>query len=248
MACGVGTSRIRRRRGVDFADTKDSIRGVACIRLSLLDCSCELVSAVSLQRPVDVHLFGDGIGNDNASRQTRRNRIHIPSINLNGVENGAQVSPYNFLCPVRLRYNRSMVSTSNLVTATSAADECVASSDDLKASNDELDVPHRTLGLSERLGSGDGEREALMTRQVAFEAVPASAFFAIVGPCNAVMVNLPECRMRWAAKQARRSAHQSLSQPLCVPKENLVVLKPLSSLLLPATAQQNQRHQHRIQF
>jgi hypothetical protein len=62
-----------------------------------------------------------------------------------------------------------MVSTSNLVTATSAADEYVASSDDLKASNDELDVSHRTLGLSERLGSADGERRTLLPRQIAFE-------------------------------------------------------------------------------
>jgi hypothetical protein len=63
-----------------------------------------------------------------------------------------------------------MVSTSNLVTATSAADEYVASSDDLKASNDELDVSHRTLGLSERLGSADGERRTLLPRQISLRA------------------------------------------------------------------------------
>jgi hypothetical protein len=62
------------------------------------------------------------------------------------------------------------------------------------------------------------------------------------------MVKLPECLMRWAAKQARLSDHQSLSQPLCVPKENLVVLKLLSPLLLPVTALENQRYQRRIQL
>jgi hypothetical protein len=127
--------------------------------LFAFDCSSGLVIAVSLQRPVDVHLFGDGIGNDNARRQTRRNRIHVPPINLNGVENGAQVSPHNLLCSIRIRHNRSMVATSNLVTATSAAYDCVTASDDLKASNDELDVPHSAIGLGERLGSGDGERK-----------------------------------------------------------------------------------------
>ncbi len=29
-------------------------------------------------------------------------------------------------------------------------------------------------GLGERLGSGDGERETLLTRQIAFEPLPAS--------------------------------------------------------------------------
>jgi hypothetical protein len=35
--------------------------------------------------------------------------------------------------------------------------------------------------LGERLGSGDGEREASMTRQIAFEPLPASVLFAFVG-------------------------------------------------------------------
>ena len=38
-----------------------------------------------------------------------------------------------------------------------------------------------TLWLGERLGSGDGEREALLTRQIAFEPLPASVLFAFVG-------------------------------------------------------------------
>lgn len=33
------------------------------------------------------------------------------------------------------------------------------------------------LFLAKRLGSGDGEREALMTRQIAFGPLPASALF-----------------------------------------------------------------------
>jgi hypothetical protein len=32
--------------------------------------------------------------------------------------------------------------------------------------------------LGERFGSGDGERKALLTRQIAFEPLPASVLFA----------------------------------------------------------------------
>jgi hypothetical protein len=34
------------------------------------------------------------------------------------------------------------------------------------------------LKLGERLGSGDGERKTLLTRQIAFEPLPASVLFA----------------------------------------------------------------------
>jgi hypothetical protein len=34
---------------------------------------------------------------------------------------------------------------------------------------------------AERLGSGDGERKTLITRQIAFEPLPASVLFALVG-------------------------------------------------------------------
>jgi len=33
--------------------------------------------------------------------------------------------------------------------------------------------------LAERLGSGDGERKTLLTRQIAFEPLPASVLFAL---------------------------------------------------------------------
>ncbi len=51
--------------------------------------------------------------------------------------------------------------------------------------------PHRRLVLedvegsfhflAERFGSGDGERKTLLTRQIAFEPLPASVLFALVG-------------------------------------------------------------------
>lgn len=41
------------------------------------------------------------------------------------------------------------------------------------------------------------------------------------------MVQLPECVIEWTTKQAPLSAHQSLSQPLSVPRENLGALKQL---------------------
>jgi hypothetical protein len=34
---------------------------------------------------------------------------------------------------------------------------------------------------AERFGSGDGERKTLLTRQIAFEPLPASVLFALVG-------------------------------------------------------------------
>ena len=40
---------------------------------------------------------------------------------------------------------------------------------------------HEAAMLAERLGSGDGERKTLLTRQIAFESLPASVLFALVG-------------------------------------------------------------------
>jgi hypothetical protein len=37
------------------------------------------------------------------------------------------------------------------------------------------------LILGERFGSGDGERKTLLTRQIAFEPLPASVLFVLVG-------------------------------------------------------------------
>jgi hypothetical protein len=48
-------------------------------------------------------------------------------------------------------------------------------------------IPHgdqRCL-LGERFGSGDGERKTLLTRQIAFEPLPASVLFAL-GWCGVV--------------------------------------------------------------
>ena len=44
--------------------------------------------------------------------------------------------------------------------------------------------------LGERLGSGDGERKTLLTRQIAFEPLPASVLFALGWPmdCSRVML------------------------------------------------------------
>ena len=41
-------------------------------------------------------------------------------------------------------------------------------------------VTRWTRLLGERLGSGDGERKTLLTRQIAFEPLPASVLFAHV--------------------------------------------------------------------
>ena len=38
---------------------------------------------------------------------------------------------------------------------------------------------HGLRFLAERLGSGDGERKTLLTRQIAFEPLPASVLFAL---------------------------------------------------------------------
>ena len=40
-------------------------------------------------------------------------------------------------------------------------------------------MTREALALGERLGSGDGEREASMTRQMPFEPLPASVLFAL---------------------------------------------------------------------
>ena len=44
------------------------------------------------------------------------------------------------------------------------------------------------LGLGERFGSGDGELKTLLTRQIAFEPLPASVLFALVTPLIIVIV------------------------------------------------------------
>jgi hypothetical protein len=43
--------------------------------------------------------------------------------------------------------------------------------------------------LAERLGSGDGERKTLLTRQIAFEPLPASVLFALGCSIAVVMMN-----------------------------------------------------------
>jgi hypothetical protein len=48
--------------------------------------------------------------------------------------------------------------------------------------------------LAERLGSGDGERKTWLTRQIAFEPLPASVLFASV-----VAVGVFISLMRWMA-------------------------------------------------
>jgi hypothetical protein len=40
------------------------------------------------------------------------------------------------------------------------------------------------LELGERCGSGDGERKTLLTRQIAFEPLPASVLFGLGGLCG----------------------------------------------------------------
>ena len=44
--------------------------------------------------------------------------------------------------------------------------------------------------MGERLGSGDGEREASMTRQMPFEPLPASVLFALVHG-EAALIRVP---------------------------------------------------------
>ena len=52
---------------------------------------------------------------------------------------------------------------------------------------------HGAQLLGERFGSGDGERKTLLTRQIAFEPLPASVLFALGGSCGVVM---PEVWLR----------------------------------------------------
>ncbi len=42
-----------------------------------------------------------------------------------------------------------------------------------------LELAREALRLGERLGSGDGEGEASMTRQMPYEPLPASVLFAL---------------------------------------------------------------------
>ena len=59
------------------------------------------------------------------------------------------------------------------------------------ACRDQGEILHDdALWLAERLGSGDGERKTLLTRQIAFEPLPASVLFALGWPmdCSRVML------------------------------------------------------------
>ena len=65
--------------------------------------------------------------------------------------------------------------------------------------------------LGERLGSGDGERKTLLTRQIAFEPLPASVLFAFVLPmilggkdCEVGMHGLNLCGTNHAAPTVGR--------------------------------------------
>ena len=49
-------------------------------------------------------------------------------------------------------------------------------------------LPEGISIFGERSGSGDGEREASMTRQMPFEPLPASVLFALGGSGGVVMV------------------------------------------------------------
>ena len=52
--------------------------------------------------------------------------------------------------------------------------------------------------FTERLGSGDGERKTLLTRQITFEPLPASVLFAFVG-----VVSIHCCGRTGATKEAK---------------------------------------------
>ena len=62
--------------------------------------------------------------------------------------------------------------------------------------------PHFHLPKPEpyqRLGSGDGEREALMTRQMPYEPLPASVLFAlviVVSPLSGILCSRSEVPSR----------------------------------------------------
>ena len=47
--------------------------------------------------------------------------------------------------------------------------------------------------LGERLGSGDGERKTMLTRQIAFEPLPASVLFALVCSAEAHLASMIFC-------------------------------------------------------
>jgi hypothetical protein len=56
----------------------------------------------------------------------------------------------------------------------------------------EVEFRHGVQFLAERPGSGDGERKTLLTRQIAFEPLPASVLFALVlavnVSCRSIMI------------------------------------------------------------
>lgn len=67
-------------------------------------------------------------------------------------------------------------------------DECA-----IYVENDEHSEERSSGGLgfrAERFGSGDGERKMLLTRQIAFESLPASVLFAVVVCCVLIASSL----------------------------------------------------------
>ena len=78
----------------------------------------------------------------------------------------------------------------------------------------------------QRLGSGDGERKTLLTRQIAFEPLPASVLFALVFSCGVVMggrtspcregrAQSPERGQTLRDRRARRRGRESQGRRKC---------------------------------
>lgn len=67
-------------------------------------------------------------------------------------------------------------------------------------------MPHDTQCLGERLGSGDGERKKLLTRLMAFEPLPASVMFGVLGAVIAGLRHLNSLPWgnRWRSCEACR--------------------------------------------
>ena len=73
-----------------------------------------------------------------------------------------------------------------------------------------VDIVFMVFVSAERLGSGDGERKTLLTREIAFEPLPASVLFGLGGAFmlapvsidvdGAVLVDRDLCEHRSAAR------------------------------------------------
>jgi hypothetical protein len=69
------------------------------------------------------------------------------------------------------------------------------------------------MQVGERLGSGDGERKTLLTRQIAFEPLPAYVLFALLWPCvwcagvMGVSQSKPRSRIKCSSSLKRRSTY-----------------------------------------